>query len=445
MLLVHCNVWAEPITFSRAIDLRRHQVACIGSTADGVSGCRPERIAKQLCVPDASDRSNFDCEPLLSGVSEEASCQADLPLQSARKSSETSCLNGDRSGGPNGVIMNRAMAYIQLVWATAQLSARKQQHELARRLVVVERMRARAGVDDDVVLFRAKLLEAQTRMRAASLEAEVLGLRQALAAQIGLSEQSLEIVPDSVPALPTIQDYSGSEQTVASHDQFELLSTQVKQLTAARDAAQLAYFLAHRDAIRMSASTTATLGEQITSQIRDGETFGLLLSEIVKLQESELALLVAVAGVERWATGTAQLTPKSLISEHRSEQAGQQVPPAETQRYGVRPEGRESVQRANAPLMKSVTPSSKRTIMVLPSDRILTVRTCKQFAAVGIADGTGKDVTSVAKWSSSKESVAIVSTSGLTTAIGKGEAVISVDLGGLSRMVRITVVDSRSE
>jgi hypothetical protein len=189
----------------------------------------------------------------------------------------------------------------------------------------------------------------------------------------------------------------------------------------------------------MSASTTATLGDQITSQIRDGEKFGLLLSEIAELQESELELLVAIGGVERWARGTAQLTSKSVVSEQRSEQAAH---PAETQRYGIWAAQKESVQGVNAPLMKSVTPSSKRTIMVLPSDSILSVRTCKQFAAVGIADGRGKDITSVAKWSSSKESVAIVSTSGLVTAIGEGEAVIRVDFDGLSRVVRIEVVDS---
>ena len=129
--------------------------------------------------------------------------------------------------------MNIAVKYVQLVWATAQLSARKQQHELAARLVVVERMRVRAGVDDDVILFRAKLLEAQSRMRAAGLEADALELRQALAAQLGLSESSLELVPASVPALPKIEDYDGSDQTVAPHEQFELLSIQIKQLTAA--------------------------------------------------------------------------------------------------------------------------------------------------------------------------------------------------------------------
>jgi len=306
-------------------------------------------------------------------------------------------------------------------------------------------MRGRAGVDDDVVLFRAKLLEAQTRMRTASLEADVLELRQELAAQIGLPEGSLEIDPDSVPALPTIQDYSGSERTVASRGQFELLSTQVKQLAAARDAAQLAYFLAHQDALRMSASTTATLGDQLTSQIQDDEKFGRLLSEIVELQESELALLVAIGGVERWATGTAQLTPSSLVSESPTAQPGVQVPPAETERNGVGSDRKESVQAVNEPLMKSVMPSSKRTIMVLPSDSVLTVRTCKQFAAVAIADGRGKDVTSVANWSSSKESVAIVSTSGLITAIGRGEAMIRVDLDGVSRMVHIMIVDSLSK
>ncbi len=70
-------------------------------------------------------------------------------------------------------------------------------------------------------------------MRAAGLEADALELRQALAAQLGLSESSLELVPASVPALPKIEDYDGSDQTVAPHEQFELLSIQIKQLTAA--------------------------------------------------------------------------------------------------------------------------------------------------------------------------------------------------------------------
>jgi hypothetical protein len=336
------------------------------------------------------------------------------------------------------------MEYIQLVWATAQLSARKQQHELARRLVVVERMRARAGVDDDVALYRAKLLEAQTRMRAANAEVDVLALRQALAAQIGVSEASLEIVPDSVPGLPTIEDLSGSEESAFSHDQSGRLSTEGKERTAARDAAQLAYYLARRDATRASASTTATLGDQITSQIRAGEKFGMLLSEIVDLQQSELDLLVAKGGVERWTTGSAQLTRESLVSEQRSEPAGHEAPPAEDSQVR-RWEGKASVQGVNAPLAKSVTPSSKRIIMVLPADSKLTVGDCKQFAAVGITDGTGKDVTSVAKWSSSNESVAIVSTSGLITAIGTGDAMISADLEGISRLVRITVVDSHRQ
>ena len=45
--------------------------------------------------------------------------------------------------------------------------------------------------------------------------------------------------------------------------------------------------------------------------------------------------------------------------------------------------------------------------MVLPSDPMLTVRNCKQFAAIGLSDGKGEDITTVAKWSSSDESVAI--------------------------------------
>ncbi len=147
----------------------------------------------------------------------------------------------------------------------------------------------------------------------------------------------------------------------------------------------------------MSALTTSTLGEQITSQIRDIEKFCLLLSGIVDLQQSELALLDAMGGVERWATATGQLGPKSL-SQNRGEPATQRVLPAETQGNSARPE-RNSLQGMKTPLMKSATPTPKRTIMVLPPDGMLTVRNCKQFAAVGIADGKGKDITTVAKWS----------------------------------------------
>jgi len=439
VLLVRFHAGAEQISLARAIELSKHHAGSVGSTGNGGSGCRPEHVV-MLRVPDTSDQSDFDCQSLPGGILERAGCQTLLQSRWTISNSETGCVTMDRSGGSDEVVTNTAMEYIRLVWASAQLSAREQQHELARRLVVIERMRARAGVDDDVVLYRAKLLEAQTRMRAAAAEADVLGLRRALAAQIEVPEKSLEIVPDSVPALPTIEDHNDSGQSAASHDQFALLTTEVKEVTAARDAAQLAYYLAYREATRMSASSTASLGDQLTTRIRDAEKFDILLSEIVELQQHELILLAATGGVEGWAS-SAPLTRESLVSEHRTAPTRQEAPPEE----GIGWEGKATVQGVNAPLAKSVTPSSKGTIMVLPADGTLTVRNCKQFAAVGIVDGAGKDITSVAKWSSSNESVAIVSTSGLVTAIGEGKAAISVDLDGLSRTVYITVVDSRGQ
>lgn len=438
VLVVCCSIYAEPITFARALELSKKQAVSVDPSLKSGSHCRTEDLAKKPPLPETSDRYNADYESLLGGISGDATGQPDLRLGSFRKRSETDCHNGDWSGAPHEVVMNTAVEYIQLAWATAHLSARKQQHELALHLVVVERMRVHAGVDDEVMLLRAKLLEAQSRMRTATLEAEVLELRQALAAQVGVRQASLELVPESLPALPTMQDYG--EQTVALLSQFELLRVQVKQLTAARDAAQLAYVLAHRDAIRMNALITAALTDQITSEIRDLEKFGVLLDEIIELQEFELTLLDAIGGLEEWAAAAAQASPKSLVSEHRGEQTERQVPSAETQGDSVRP-GKNSPEAVTTS-MKSLTPSPKRTIMVLPSDSILTVRDSKQFAAVGIGAGGGKDVTSVAKWSSSNESVAIVSTSGLITAIRTGDTVISANLDGVSRMVRITVVDS---
>ncbi len=443
MLLVRFNVCAQSISFGRALELSQKQVAGMGSAVDSESACHTERLAIQLRVPDVSDRSEVDCDSLPAGILAGVGCQTSLPPRAVRSILEPGCPAVGRSAGSDAVT-NTAMEYIQLVWASAEWSARKQQHELARRLVVVERMRARAGVDDDVVLYRAKLLEAQTRMRAASAEAEVLALRQALAAQIGVSEASLEIVPDSVPALPApaIEDHGDSQQSAASHDRFALLSAHIKELTAARDAAQLAYYLSHRDATRMSASTTATLGDQITSQIRDEEKFGMLLSEIVALQQSELLVLAASGGIEKWASAGEPLTRQSLVSEQGSELPTREALPAQdsTARHW---EGKAFVQGVNASIAKASTPSPKLTLMVLPPDSKLAAGDCKQFAAVGIAEGKGKDATSVVKWSSSHESVAIVSTSGLVTAIAGGDAAIEADLDGVSRLVHTTVVDSR--
>lgn len=440
MLLVRSNVCAESISFARAIELSKKQVAGVGSTVDDRSGCRPERIAAQPQAPDVSGRPEPDCESVPGAILEASGCQDFRPRWTGWNS-ETLGLNGYRSGGVDEGITNTARDYIQLAWAIAQLSARKQQHELARRLVAVERMRARAGVDDDVVLYRAKLLEAQIRMRTADTEGEVLALRHTLAARIGVSETSLDIVPDSVPALPTTEDLGGSVQLAALHDQFELLSTEVKEQAAARDAAQLAYYLARRDATRMSATTTGTLGEQITSQIRAEEKFGMLLSEIVQLQQSELTLLVATGDVEQWIADSAQPTRESLVSEQRSP-AGEQMPAAEGSTVRLW-EGKAVVQGVSAPLTKKVTPSSKRDLMVLPGEGKLTVGECKQFAAVGVADGKGNDVTSLAKWFSSNESVAIVSTSGLVTALRTGKVVIRADLDGVSRPVQTTVVENQ--
>jgi hypothetical protein len=441
VLAACCGIWAEPITFARALELSHKQAALADSNVKSDVHCRTEDFSKRPSFPGTPDHSDAGQESFLSEIYEDAGDQEALRPGSFRKSSETAYRYVDRRDLPCDVVMTTAVEYIQLVWAAAHLAAREQQHELARRLVVVERRRVHAGVDDEVMLFRAKLLEAQSRMRIADAGAEVLELRQALAVDVGMPEATLEVVPESIPALPTLQDYGGPEQTVASRDQFELVSVQVKQMRAARDAAQLVYVLAHRDALRATGSPTATLGDQIRSQIREIEKFGVLLDAAVELEESELGLLHATGGLERWATATAQLTPNLVVSGHRSEQAERQLPSVETQCDSVR-SGKDSPQTMNVPSMETLVPSPKKTLLVLPSDSVLTVRNSRQFEAVGIGIGGGKDVTSDSRWCSSNESVAIVSTTGLITAIGRGDAAITADFDGVSRKIRITVVDN---
>src|SRR5690349_15536455 len=76
---------------------------------------------------------------------------------------------------------------------------------------------------------------------------------------------------------------------------------------------------------------------------------------------------------------------------------------------------------------------SIRSLMIAPTITVLPVRKSQQLVAVAIHhDGNATEVTSVAKWSSSGNSIAIVSTSGLVTALASGQVTIAATLPGVS-------------
>lgn len=90
----------------------------------------------------------------------------------------------------------------------------------------------------------------------------------------------------------------------------------------------------------------------------------------------------------------------------------------------------------------TTTPPTLSSITVSPSTSTLWVAlNTQQFTATGhYSDGTTKDLTAGATWSSSSPSIAIVSTSGMGTPVAAGTVTISATSGGMSGTSTVTVV-----
>ena len=298
-------------------------------------------------------------------------------------------------------ILDAAVAYAELAKTTGQLQALQQQQQSATRLEDIETQRASAGVDSPVLLTRAKLNSARTRMRSAELEGASVQLRKQLADLTGLSEQEIEAVPDSIPPLPdealdrdaadaavqnSLRIKIADQQVLASQlkaegerkqrwpaidlvGQYALLAkfnnyekfykafqrnnttiglairlplfnfaqnaragqaeadalkaqhqaaavksqvsaetlklqSAVKQLTAARDVAQLEYELARADTNTAESNVQAgkaTLGDVATARLAEEEKFGAVLDATFALQKTQLQLLRATGELEDWA------------------------------------------------------------------------------------------------------------------------------------------------
>src|SRR5712692_2903227 len=81
------------------------------------------------------------------------------------------------------------------------------------------------------------------------------------------------------------------------------LRTIVKQLTAARDTAQLEYVLARADTTRLDMKAEigkTALGDQMTGHIAEDDKFGALLDATFELQKAQLQMLNATDDLGKW-------------------------------------------------------------------------------------------------------------------------------------------------
>ncbi len=429
------NIYAAPVSFRRAVELAaaKSSVGVIPETNLGQSG--------QACVSSIAPLvsqivldSVVDYSPGLQMYLVDADSMSnqqvlnELALRPLQQGAHQKCQTEESvvSSMHRSVTLIAAIEYVQLSWVSLQLKVLKQEHETAVRMVAIEKMRVVVGVDEDVSLIRARLLEAQSRARVAVLESEELELREDLSYLTGLPDDQIETIPGSVPPLRVEAGTSASGQTIQPHCYIVIakLQASVKELAAARDAAQLTYLLVERDAIRTAGLGKATLRKELASQVGADEKFVALLDATCELQMAQFELLDSIGKFENWAVSVENDKP-ALLQRHSDDKS---IPMTHTRKSGT------------SLLDIAVAQASVKTILLLPYDETLKVRECRQLAAVAIgSDRRGKDATSVVRWSSSNESVAIVSTSGLITGLRPGHVVISATLAGVSQFIPITV------
>jgi outer membrane protein TolC len=117
----------------------------------------------------------------------------------------------------NAVIQDVALTYAELAKWESRLARLQQDEAQAQQMAQAVAERLQEGVDSAVDLNKAKLTVARVRLRRAEARGSADVLRRHLSTLTGLPVASIEIEPDTIPALPPIAaEEDLSEKAIAS-------------------------------------------------------------------------------------------------------------------------------------------------------------------------------------------------------------------------------------
>jgi outer membrane protein TolC len=116
------------------------------------------------------------------------------------------------------VILDTALAYIQLNTISEETVALNQQNEFVDKLVDIETDRVAAGVDSKVELTKARLTGAQIALRRIHLEDQADVLRLRIAHLTGLSAPDITCEPQTIPQAPEISREGSIESLVMDNN-----------------------------------------------------------------------------------------------------------------------------------------------------------------------------------------------------------------------------------
>jgi outer membrane protein TolC len=100
------------------------------------------------------------------------------------------------------VALETSITYVQLNSLNNRLMILQQQLHAASKLIQITEARLQAGLEAQVELTRARLVEARTRMAIADAQGSSDVLRLRLSQLTGMQAASIQLVPESIPAIP---------------------------------------------------------------------------------------------------------------------------------------------------------------------------------------------------------------------------------------------------
>jgi outer membrane protein TolC len=114
----------------------------------------------------------------------------------------------------NAVIQDVATSYAELAKWEARLTRLQQDETQTQQMQQAVADRVQEGVDSNTELNRAKLVVARVRLHRAEARGSADVLRRHLADLTGLPVTSIEVQPDSIPALPPVQQEDLQDKAV---------------------------------------------------------------------------------------------------------------------------------------------------------------------------------------------------------------------------------------
>ena len=405
LLLFVVSSYAQQVSFQRAIELTRA----------GVTSTNTREVEHLLSQSWVNFEPYYRCDKgLFTNESPQAYGENKLGLASFGR--------GFECDAPATRLA--AVTYVLLSWTELRASLIKKENYGAAQMTRVERARVVAGIDDQSFLTQAGLMEATSRAGRAFLEREETVLREILASLIKLPSDQITIEPETIPAFghPTHLDATtGAEKSSEQPSIFQMVAL-VTNLTAKRDAAQFEYCSADRDAIRAEQLEGSPFHEVLSSRVFADDKLNTLLQAARDLQVAEVVLLDLSSLLGRSESG--------LLND------GTQLKNGSNARAMESP----SVTKAAGSASVSGAPGSNAALLIMPTNGTLEVGACRQLAAISINNGLGSDATLTVPWTSSSESLAIVSTSGLVTAVRSGPVRISAKAGNVERSLSMEIM-----